>query len=907
MRFELTRDGARVVYPSAVGGAVEVFSARVDGSEIVRLDPDLGPFQLVFDIALSSDEAWVAILVRADGENPFELYLVPSDGSQPARKISGALVSGGNVEADFAFRPDSRAVLYRADQETDGVVELFAAGLLGSPPVKINGSMVPGGSVESFRIAPDGLSAAYLADERTNDTLELFGVYLGSPMSAPRRLNRTLVAGGQVLDFAYAGDRRVVYRAFQDSTRDAELYANSFGSGVRKLNPPFASAGDVLEFQVSPDGTRVVYRVAHDVNGSVELFSSPSDASQVARNLHPNLAQLEKVLLPYSISPDGRWVLHSTGRGRTGALFSAPIDGSLAPRALAGTTGRTNGTEAISPDSRSVVAVEEGVRLFSAPLDGSGPSVILREPLHASMSGVRFASPQFALFLETPTGSARDGSTHLLSVPIDGSADASRISRFRPQTVGDVSYFELSPSGKQVAYFAGQAFPGVMELFLTTTGGGGVPRRVNDPLVDPDVSSVSFRPDGQRLAFVTGTYADSALESAPTDGSAPPIVLDRGILYGTVWSVDGARVVYTRSDIDLRTELVSSLVDGAGTPIVLNAPLVAGGSVAELPEFQLSSDGRWVVYVADQDVDERFELYRAPIDGRAAPVVLSGALGPDEDVVAFELAPDSSRVLFSVADSPSSRTLYSVPLGGLPVRTKLLGPGDLAGLAVGSRSDRVVAQQFGSGPDSTLFSVPIAGGPATPLFTGPVFGFAVPAGGTHVVFQVEVVVAGEELIDLFSVPIGGGAPPLALNRTPIGYRLHNFALDPTGQRVAFLGESGLFAARIDDGSSVLLDGAASLHDVAIQEVRFSRDGSRLAYARQTAAGFVLFVVSPDGSSLPIAASPALVSDDRYKNQGLGIFTLTPDGGRLVYAAAQEERSVFELYSTTLDGPRTRRP
>jgi hypothetical protein len=45
---------------------------------------------------------------------------------------------------------------------------------------------------------------------------------------------------------------------------------------------------------------------------------------------------------------------------------------------------------------------------------------------------------------------------------------------------------------------------------------------------------------------------------------------------------------------------------GGGTVVKLNAPLVTGGDIVD---FSISPDSNHVVYLADQDADEVFELY----------------------------------------------------------------------------------------------------------------------------------------------------------------------------------------------------------------------------------------------------------------------------------------------------------
>jgi Tol biopolymer transport system component len=59
---------------------------------------------------------------------PSELYSVAITGLySDSVKISGTLVAGGNVQyySGFQFSPDGSRVVYRADQDTDEVIELY--------------------------------------------------------------------------------------------------------------------------------------------------------------------------------------------------------------------------------------------------------------------------------------------------------------------------------------------------------------------------------------------------------------------------------------------------------------------------------------------------------------------------------------------------------------------------------------------------------------------------------------------------------------------------------------------------------------------------------------------------------------------------------------------------------------
>jgi hypothetical protein len=46
-------------------------------------------------------------------------------GGGPVTRLNGPLTAGGNV-GSFVISPDAARVVYSADQQTDGVVELFS-------------------------------------------------------------------------------------------------------------------------------------------------------------------------------------------------------------------------------------------------------------------------------------------------------------------------------------------------------------------------------------------------------------------------------------------------------------------------------------------------------------------------------------------------------------------------------------------------------------------------------------------------------------------------------------------------------------------------------------------------------------------------------------------------------------
>ena len=69
-------------------------------------------------------------------------------------RVSGNLVSGGNVES-FRWAPDDSGIGYIADQNADGIFELFASLPNGGETATISGSIAGAGDVLFFEWVPE--------------------------------------------------------------------------------------------------------------------------------------------------------------------------------------------------------------------------------------------------------------------------------------------------------------------------------------------------------------------------------------------------------------------------------------------------------------------------------------------------------------------------------------------------------------------------------------------------------------------------------------------------------------------------------------------------------------------------------------------------------------------------------
>ena len=95
--------------------------------------------------------------------------------------------------------------------------------------------------------------------------------------------------------------------------------------------------------------------------------------------------------------------------------------------------------------------------------------------------------------------------------------------------------------------------------------------------------------------------------------------------------------------------------------------------VGDVQEFLFTPDGTRIVYLADQDQDEVFELFSVPSTG-GTPVRLNPTLAADAAVEAFAIAPDGARVVYtSDQETDDQLELFSVPTDGSQAAIKLNG------------------------------------------------------------------------------------------------------------------------------------------------------------------------------------------------------------------------------------------
>ena len=527
------------------------------------------------------------------------LAVVPSsvgagEPGDPTR-LNTDLEAGGPFR-EPAFTPDGQTVVYLAAQDTASTEELYAVPVDGGTPVKLNRDIPVGDEVVDFKISPNGAHVLYRTRRTASGPVELFSVPIGGGDSA--RLSGTLVSGDVGEYQITPNSSRVVFLADGNRADITELYSRAIdGSGSRvRLNDELTAAGDLVLSRVliSPDSTKVVYRIYDDSAELFQLYSADVDAADT----------------------------------------QARVNGAL----VAG--GNVDGDDfAITADSQRVVYLadedtDDVFEVYQAPIAGGGSSTKLSGSIAAPAGVVErstFVSPDgqhvvFRIFDPNDVLDPNDDVFQLYSARVDGTGSRVRLNpALDPGEQVDGSIF-ITPNSQRVVYLANQDSVGLFELFSVPIGGG-----------------TSVR--------VAGATQLNVVDHDDSDGDT------------IVISPDSSRVIYKASTLGGAAGLFSSPVSG-GSVVQLSDPLVGGGV---FDNFRVTPDSGQTIYIAAQRPTSSgllFEAWRVPTAGGGTERLNGTLAGGDGDVQKFVVSPTSGHVVY-VADELTDdlNEVFQVALG----------------------------------------------------------------------------------------------------------------------------------------------------------------------------------------------------------------------------------------------------
>lgn len=492
------------------------------------------------------------------------LALVPSASAAQSTQLSGPLISPASDVTAFAVGSMEKRVFYLADQDTQGIVELYSVPLdQHSPPIKLNDPMPSTGDVDAFLIGPSR-RVVYRADPSIDGAFELFSVLVNGSRP-PIRLTPPVQAGRGVTQFQLTPDgTRVVYTDQLTRLFVAPFNGSAPAEWITTIHGSYP-------FSIDPTSTRAFWASRETVGFStigyivnaVALLPGATRVRLAVHELHAFVdagagAKIDRMTL----SPDGQWLTYVYNYffdGNESELDIVRTDGSQPPVRLGGGSWEFVSAADFTANSQRVVFTqsagysspdEEPPALFSASPTGSRVSLnVNRFPSHPPR---RIGPDGLAVFF------ADDG---LARAPVDGSAPATALAAGQPISI------EISPSGKWVAF----------------------------------------------------ATAANQLVSVPSAGG-PVATLATGATFQYRFTSDSRHLVYRTQPVPTGARQLFEVPSNGSRPSRrLNGALPVGGTVAEGP-FAIAGD--LVVYLADESVRGQFELFGSPIRGaRFEPAV----------------------------------------------------------------------------------------------------------------------------------------------------------------------------------------------------------------------------------------------------------------------------------------------
>lgn len=524
--------------------------------------------------------------------------------------------SGGNGAGGISGTVNFPPVVFLADKDNDGTVELFASFDDGTDIIKLSDDLVTGGNVVDFKVSPNGILVAYVADQDSNDLFELYVVPVDKAsdesalkVSVPLKgsgIKETAPGSGEYF-FAWAPDSsRVAYIADADDLV-ADLFElfSSRPDGKEKdlVSDLVDPTSDVKDFQWEPNSTLIAYVADQDTVGKLELYVSPSDSNNPNRKVSGIIMVgngiIEKPIgsgeYDFAWAPDSSRIAYIADQDVLDKfeLFSSTPNGASNLR-ISGPFGDGRDVEEFewAPDSQRIAYranqnLADAIDLFSAPPNVSTTS------------------------LQNSTGMSPGQ---------------------------EVSAFKWAPDSSRIAFTSDREAAEFFRLFTVQPINNSNILISGGLLPSSDVTEFEWSRDSSLIAYIVEAQNFELYTTFPASRSSTQIigglVID-GDVFEFEWAPNSSRVAYTADhDTNDVIELFSSTPDNSVTDKV-SGSMVSGGDVGE---FNWAPDSSGVGYIADQDINNVDELYASKPNGNDN-TRLSGDLVGGGDVARFEWVP----------------------------------------------------------------------------------------------------------------------------------------------------------------------------------------------------------------------------------------------------------------------------
>ena len=405
--FKISSDSTRVVFrarqiATATNSPYDLWSAPVSGGGPVTLlmagSTTVNRPGVERDFQITSDSSRVVFRNNSNlSPTRVELYSVQIDGSSAATRLSAPPAFGSTHQVqDFALSPNGVRVVFRSDEASAGLPQLYSVPTSGGAITALPGASVAGRQVyPDYQVSSDSVRVVFKADREALNVHDLYSVPIAGGTPTPVSFtSSSILAGGVIRQFAITPDAaRVVYVGNKSLFSNYLLYSVPITGGSTGSIGTFW--GDVGGFKLSADSARVVFTgVADGSTPNPSRLWGVAAAGGVPVALSGPVA-VREARTTFEITPNSERVVFSDEKhgssSTTGAptidIYSVPIGGGI-PTLISGTLvsggsvfdpglSASNYVFQIGPDSKRIAFVSTknavGVyETFSAPIDGGG-------------------------------------------------------------------------------------------------------------------------------------------------------------------------------------------------------------------------------------------------------------------------------------------------------------------------------------------------------------------------------------------------------------------------------------------------------------------------------------------------------------------------------------------------------
>jgi len=530
--------------------------------------------------------------------------------------------SGGSGDDGDSETPIFPPVVFMADKNTDGTIELYASSDDGATIIKLSETMVSGGDVVDFNVSPNGVWVAYVADQDQNNLFELYVVPVDKTADDDAvKISGDPMAGDGVKEKA---DGRYAFEWAHDTSRVAYL-ADQTTAGVIELysNTPDGNSQTTIRLSVLPDPDRI--------DRDVEDFAWSPDLDNYRLIAYRADQQTIDVIELWTTSPT--------------STASQKVSNGLQP-------GRNLTAFKWAPDAQRIAFIADKILVGEFKLYTTIPNItddILVSELVDTRAVINFKwSPnsfRLAFIVKLITNDIELLTTRG-TIP-------SVISISNAIKDDDIANYDWSADSSLIAFIADEDFDDVFELYTSDPLASAPTTKVSGTLATGgDVTSFKWAPAELLIAYTADQLLNNKIELFTTN--PPPAItiikVSGGLLPGVVvnrdfeWSPDSSMIAYRANQDDPnKVELYST--DPAGTENnKVSGTLPSGGDV---DEFKWNDDEPEpsIGYLANQISVSVIELFASLADGSENTRLSSdlvdenGDPEADADVSAFEWVP----------------------------------------------------------------------------------------------------------------------------------------------------------------------------------------------------------------------------------------------------------------------------